>query len=72
MLPMQGQLKPSGGGGTKCCALYDFKAEQDGDLDFVKGDLIMCTKTEGEWWSGRSVRTGKTGTFPSNYVDRQQ
>jgi amphiphysin len=52
----------------KCCALYDFQAEQDGDLEFVTGDLIICTKTDGEWWEGRNVRTNKTGTFPANYT----
>ena len=65
VLPVIAKPKPSQ---PKCCALYDFKAEQSGDLEFVKGDMVLCTKMEGEWWEGRNVRTGKTGQFPSNYV----
>ncbi|CAG8717653.1 3183_t:CDS:2, partial [Cetraspora pellucida] len=37
-------------------ALYDFTGEQDGDLSFRKGDIIIITKkteSNNEWWTGR-------------------
>eukprot|EP00727_Mastigamoeba_balamuthi_P008020 m51a1_g3839 hypothetical protein (231) ;mRNA; f:351100-351875 len=47
-------------------ALYDFNAEQDGDLGFRKGDIIVITKEDGAWWNGEL--NGHAGAFPSNYV----
>ena len=52
-------------------ALFTFEADQDGDLGFKKGDIITITKrTENrtDWWTGRT-EDGKTGIFPSNYVE---
>ncbi len=48
-------------------ALYDNEAEEEDDLAFNKGDLIEVTNFEGgTWWTGSL--NGKTGVFPSNYV----
>ena len=52
--------------GTPYKALYDFEAQQDGDLDFKEGDTIYVTKMEGDWWEGEC--NGAIGTFPNNYV----
>jgi hypothetical protein len=52
----------------KCCALYDFEAEQEGDLALVTGDLIEIIDKNGEWWKGKNIRTSHTGLFPANYV----
>ena len=52
-------------------ALFTFEAEQDGDLGFKKGDIITITKrtdNKTDWWTGRT-EDGKTGMFPSNYVE---
>jgi len=52
-----------------CWALadFDFVAEQDGDLDIRKGDMIqVLTKDESGWWQGRIK--SRMGSFPSNYV----
>lgn len=52
-------------------ALFTFDAEQDGDLGFKKGDIITITKrtdNKTDWWTGKT-EDGKTGMFPSNYVE---
>uniref|UniRef100_A0A8C7FUH6 Intersectin-1 n=1 Tax=Oncorhynchus kisutch TaxID=8019 RepID=A0A8C7FUH6_ONCKI len=57
---------------TKCCvfpeyiAMYTYESNEQGDLTFQQGDVIVVTKKEGDWWTG--VVSGKTGVFPSNYV----
>eukprot|EP00126_Sphaerothecum_destruens_P009854 Sdes_comp20609_c0_seq1m15636 len=50
-------------------ALYDFEAQQDGDLGFRAGDIIIITKktlSSNDWWEGECK--GKRGSFPANYV----
>ena len=52
-------------------ALYDFDAQQPGDLSFKKGDkitILMKTEHSNDWWRGRNMNTGKEGMFPGNYV----
>lgn len=57
-------------------ALYDFAAQEAGDLSFTQGQkILVLEKTAGEngWWRGRvlDVRgqpTGNEGIFPGNYV----
>lgn len=54
----------------KAIALYDFAGEQDGDLPFKKGDVIVITKktdSSNDWWTGR--HNGQEGIFPANYVE---
>uniref|UniRef100_A0A8C7VB90 Intersectin-1 n=1 Tax=Oncorhynchus mykiss TaxID=8022 RepID=A0A8C7VB90_ONCMY len=56
----------------RCCvfpeyiAMYTYESNEQGDLTFQQGDVIVVTKKEGDWWTG--VVSGKTGVFPSNYV----
>ncbi|KAF8312524.1 SH3-domain-containing protein [Clavulina sp. PMI_390] len=50
-------------------ALYDYSAP--GDLNFREGDIIELTPGPDDnvdWWTGRV--NGKTGLFPSNYVQK--
>ncbi|CAF1320545.1 unnamed protein product [Adineta ricciae] len=51
-------------------ALYPFKAQNTDELSFAKGDVIIITQapTDGGWWEG--TLDGKTGWFPSNYVEQ--
>uniref|UniRef100_A0A4W5MR58 Intersectin-1 n=1 Tax=Hucho hucho TaxID=62062 RepID=A0A4W5MR58_9TELE len=47
-------------------AMYTYESNEQGDLTFQQGDVIVVNKKEGDWWTG--VVSGKTGVFPSNYV----
>ncbi|XP_069034836.1 intersectin-1 isoform X5 [Lepisosteus oculatus] len=47
-------------------AMYTYESNEQGDLTFQQGDMILVTKKEGDWWTG--VVGDKTGVFPSNYV----
>lgn len=51
-----------------CKALFNFKGVEDGDLPFNGGDIIKVLDDSGSWWRGKLG--AKTGTFPSNYVER--
>ena len=52
--------------------MYPFVADQESDLSFSEGDMILVTDQSGEWWTGTlSDKTGdRTGTFPANYVKK--
>ncbi|CAZ83292.1 unnamed protein product [Tuber melanosporum] len=55
---------------NQAIALYTFEADQPGDLGFKKGDIITIVKktdSKNDWWTGEI--NGKTGIFPSNYVE---
>uniref|UniRef100_A0A7S3YK69 SH3 domain-containing protein n=3 Tax=Lotharella globosa TaxID=91324 RepID=A0A7S3YK69_9EUKA len=61
--------KPSGPRPVVARAEYEFTAEEDNDLGFKIGDYIMVTSREdAEWWTGKNMSSGKTGDFPANYV----
>ena len=49
-----------------CIALYDFEAQQDGDLTIKKGDRVKLLDKGKGWWKGEL--DGKVGLFPHNYV----
>jgi Stabilization of polarity axis/SH3 domain/Docking domain of Afi1 for Arf3 in vesicle trafficking len=46
-------------------ALYDFRGEQDGDLDLNAGDVIAIVDRSQSWWRGRIG--DRVGSFPENY-----
>ena len=48
---------------------YERIAEGATEVDIVAGDILTVASAEGEWWYGSSVKTGKTGYFPSSYVE---
>lgn len=49
-------------------AKYNYDAQQTDELTLVKGDKIsVLEKSSDGWWRGRTCN-GKTGWFPSNYV----
>ena len=59
--------------GERFIAMHNFESTDADDLTFQKGDFIIATDTDGEWWEGRLERDGtggETGTFPHNYVAR--
>ncbi|XP_051934912.1 rho guanine nucleotide exchange factor 6 isoform X2 [Hippocampus zosterae] len=48
-------------------ARFNFKQNNEDELSFTKGDVIVVMRQEeGGWWEGNL--NGKTGWFPSNYV----
>uniref|UniRef100_A0A665WR39 Rac/Cdc42 guanine nucleotide exchange factor (GEF) 6 n=1 Tax=Echeneis naucrates TaxID=173247 RepID=A0A665WR39_ECHNA len=48
-------------------ARFNFKQNNEDELSFSKGEVILVTRQEeGGWWEG--TLNGKTGWFPSNYV----
>ena len=69
-------LKPRPSLGPKpivVTALYDFQAQNDGDLSFQAGDRItIIEKSESteDWWMGSL--NGMKGTFPANYSNYGQ
>ncbi|XP_061602384.1 tyrosine-protein kinase Blk [Cololabis saira] len=51
-------------------AQHDFKATNDTDLPFKKGDALKVLQENGEWWLAKSLINGQEGFIPSNYVAR--
>ena len=50
-------------------AAFDYAATEAGELSFAKGDIIeVLAEDASGWWQGRAVRSGASGTFPSNYT----
>lgn len=54
-------------------ALFDFPAQQEGDLGFVAGDIIEVTDMSGDWWKGKVKQDDydpdqPVGIFPASYV----
>jgi intersectin len=49
-------------------ALYPYQSAEVGDLTFEAGDMMVVTKKEGEWWTGKIG--SRIGLFPSNYVQK--
>lgn len=48
-------------------AMWDCYADQLGDLEFKKGDVItVLKKNDSGWWIGKI--NDRTGPFPANYV----
>jgi endophilin-A len=57
----------NGGGKATCKALYDFKAENPGELELKEGQMIdLISQIDENWYEG-SVN-GNTGFFPTTYV----
>lgn len=50
-------------------ALYDFQAQESGELDFRRGDVITVTdRSDEHWWSGEIGN--RKGLFPAIYVTK--
>ena len=52
-------------------ALYDYTANDDDEISFREGDIIIDTIPIDEgWMEGRHSVTGEYGMLPSNYVQQ--
>lgn len=50
-------------------AMYAYRAENEGDLSFRKGEkLEIIEKSDPDWWTVKRIDTGETGYIPANYV----
>merc|ERR1719273_2952942 len=50
-------------------AIYDYDAQDDDEVSFRDGDLIInCMKIDDGWMCGTVHRTGQYGMLPANYV----
>ena len=53
----------------QCAALYDYNAEDEGELNITAGDRLTVEEEDDQgWYYGHNVRTGAYGRYPSNYV----
>ncbi|KAI0899147.1 DUF500-domain-containing protein [Annulohypoxylon nitens] len=58
---------------NEAVALFNFEADQPGDLGFKKGDVITVlkkTESDNDWWTG--MIGSRHGIFPSNYVKMKE
>ena len=52
-------------------AMYDYEAQDDDEVGFQDGDVIVDIETIDEGWMfGTVQRTGKRGMLPANYVEK--
>lgn len=56
------------GSGPACRAVFDFEAENDGELSFKEGDIITLKSRLDENWLQGEIR-GVVGIFPTSYVE---
>ncbi|CAE6490117.1 unnamed protein product [Rhizoctonia solani] len=65
-----GLREPQSEGVARAIALFDFIAQESGDLSFNKGDVITVmkkTNSTDDWWTGKL--NGKQGIFPANFTE---
>ncbi|XP_063062644.1 tyrosine-protein kinase Lyn-like isoform X2 [Engraulis encrasicolus] len=56
------------GNNTLVVALYSYEGRNRGDLPFKKGERMTVLSGTGEWWTAKSLVTGREGLIPANYV----
>lgn len=53
----------------RCAVLYSYKPRQPEELELRKGEMVgVYGKFKEGWLRGLSLRTGKVGILPSNYI----
>ncbi|KAG7264297.1 hypothetical protein CRUP_003873 [Coryphaenoides rupestris] len=65
--PIPPKLAPSNSALCQVIGMYDYVAQNDDELAFLKGQVItVISKDDCDWWKGEL--NGREGLFPSNYV----
>lgn len=59
--------------GITAVAQYDYEKDEDNEIGFEEGDLIVDIEfVDEEWWSGTHSKTGELGLFPGSYVQVEE
>lgn len=66
----EGKSNESPGVIFKAKATFDYEAADDDEVSFKEGDILLVTTEDVDWWSGTVERTGSTGQFPANHVEK--
>ena len=69
--PPRPRTKPIVNNLKKCKAMWDYEAQDQGELSINVGDVIVILGGDSDpdgWWTGRL--NGNTGIFPGNYVQK--
>lgn len=54
---------------TSATAEYDYEKDEDNEISFSEGDVIVEIEfVDEDWWSGKHSKSGEVGLFPANYV----
>lgn len=54
---------------TTATAEYDYEKDEDNEIGFSEGDLIIDIEfVDDDWWQGKHAKTGEVGLFPATYV----
>lgn len=65
--PTPPKLPPANTALCQVIGMYDYVAQNDDELAFLKGQVItVINKDDCDWWKGEL--NGREGLFPSNYV----
>ncbi|MBN3318608.1 ITSN2 protein, partial [Atractosteus spatula] len=65
--PSSGKTTPAPAPICQVIAMYDYKAANEDEMSFSKGQIInVLNKDNADWWKGEY--NGITGLFPTNYV----
>lgn len=52
-------------------AMYDYDADDDDEVSFRDGDVIVdCKSIDDGWMMGTVLRTGRSGMVPANYIEQ--
>lgn len=66
------EAEPNVSAGKSALAEYDYAKDEDNEIAFAEGDLIVeIDFVDEDWWSGKHSKTGEVGLFPANYVKLQ-
>ncbi|XPS69574.1 protein that induces appearance of [PIN+] prion when overproduced, variant 2 [Ascochyta lentis] len=58
---------------TYASAMYQYNAQDAGDLALMPNDKVAVTEyMNAEWWKGKNERTGQEGIFPASYVRKEE